>query len=113
MCVPINIRMVTKNYILKTKQESVEEAGLLVLNAELTVNGSEDALHLSEREHTSEERIAGVVAFRLVAEHGHAVVHAHRQLRIFFLEDSGQLNDGGTAAEMACLCEIAVREDMT
>ena len=39
----------------------VEEAGLLVLDAQFAVDGGEDALHLSEGEHASKEGIARVM----------------------------------------------------
>ena len=96
--------------------ESVKEAGLLVLNAQFLVNGGEDALHLSKGEHAAEERVTGVVAFGLIAQHRHAVVHTHRQtacaLLLLLLENVSQLYEVSAAAQMACLGEVAVREDV-
>ena len=96
--------------------ESVKEAGLLVLYAQFLVNGGEDALHLSKGKHTAEERVAGIVAAVLVAQHRHAVVHTHRQttcaLLLLFLEDVSQLHEVSAAAQVTCLGEVAVREDV-
>ena len=94
--------------------ESVKEAGLLVLYAQFLVNGGEYALHLSQGEHTAEERVAGIVAAVLIAQHCHAVVHTHRQttcaLLLLLLEYVSQLYEVGAAAQVTCLGEVAVRE---
>ena len=101
-------------YSLMLCCESVKEPRLLVLNAQLLVNGGEDALHLSKGEHTAEERVTGVVAFGLIAQHRHAVVHTHSQsacaLLLLLLEDVSQFHKVGAAAQVACLGEVAVRE---
>ena len=101
-------------YSLMLCCESVKEARLLVLNAQFLVNGGEDALHLSKGEHTTEERVTGIVAFGLIAQHRHTVVHAHRQsactLLLLLLEDVSQLHKVGAAAQVTCLGEVAVRE---
>ena len=97
----------------------VEESGLFVFDAEFTVDGGKDALHLSEGEHASEERIAGIMAVaafihdasRLVCE-GHAVVDTHRQLRVLLLKDTAELDEVGTSAKVRSLCKVAIREDM-
>ena len=94
----------------------IEEAGLLVLDAQLAVYGGDDALHLSKCEHTSEERVACIVALRLVAQHCHSVVNAHWKwflaALLFLFKDAGELDDVCTPAQMACLCEVAVGEDV-
>ena len=97
----------------------VEESGLFVFDAEFTVDGGKDALHLSEGEHASEERIAGIMAVaafihdasRLVCE-GHAVVDTHRQLRVLLLEDTAELDEVCAPSEMRGLREVAAGEDM-
>lgn len=90
----------------------IEEAWLMEWDVEFAVNSGENALHLPQGEHTSEERVSGVVSLRFVAEHRHAVIHTHRELRILLLEDAAELDDVCTTAEVTCLCEVAVREDM-
>ena len=62
----------------------VEEAGLFVFDAEFAIDCGEDALYLSEGEHTAQQGVAGIVAVtafvedapRLIGE-GHTVVNAH------------------------------------
>lgn len=87
----------------------------------LTVHSSDDALHLSHSEHTSQERIAGIIPTDFVAKHSHSMVNAHRQLCrngvvgtfcLLLLEDTGKLNDVSASAKMAGLREVAVGEDM-
>ena len=97
----------------------VEEAGLLVLDAQFAVNGGKDTLYLAEGEHTAEEGIAGVVAVgRLVEDatglvgEGHAVIHTHRQLWVLLLEDAAEFNKVSASAEVACFCEVAIGEDV-
>ena len=97
----------------------VKESRLFVFDAEFAVDGGEDALHLSEGEHTAQKRVACIMAVarlvedaaRLVGE-GHAVVDAHRQAGILLLEDAGQFDEVGAASQMAGLGEVAVGEDM-
>ena len=85
----------------------IEESGLFVFDAEFAVDGGEDALNLSEGEHTAQEGITGIMAVgrlvedaaRLVGE-GHAVIDTHRQLRILLLEDAAELDEVCTTAEV-------------
>ncbi len=97
----------------------VEEAGLFVFDAQFAVDGGEDALYLSEGEHTAEEGVASIVTVaRLVEDSagligkGHTVVNTHRQLWVFLLENPCQLNEVGTSAQVAGFSEVAVGEDM-
>ncbi len=98
----------------------VEESRLLIFNTEFAVNCSQNALHLSEGEHTSQQRIAGIVAMArfihdaagLVGE-GHTVVNAHGQFGIFFLENAAKLDEVGTSSKVTGFREVAVGEDMT
>ena len=104
---------------IRIVDKSVEEAGLFVGDAELAVDGGEDALHLSESEHAAEEGIAGVVAMarlvhdasRLIGE-GHAVVDTHGKVGVLLLEDAAQLNQVGTSTQMTSFCEVAIGEDV-
>ena len=50
-------------------------------------------MHLSEGKHTSEERVAGIISFRLIAQHRHTMIDTHRQVGILFLEDASQFNN--------------------
>ena len=67
-----------------TLRSLVEESGLFIFDAEFAVNGGEDALYLTEGEHTAQQGVAGIVAVtafihdaaRDVGER-HAVVHTH------------------------------------
>ena len=101
------------------EMESIEEAGLLVWDAKLTIDGGKDAFDLTEGEHTAEEGVAGIVAMarlvedaaRLIGER-HAMIDAHRQTGILLLEDAGKLNEVGTTAQVAGLGEVAVGEDV-
>lgn len=43
----------------------------------------------------------------------HAMVDTHRQLWVLLLEDTAQLDEVGTSTQVTCLCEVAIREDMT
>ena len=74
-------------------------------------DGGYYALYLPEGEHTAEETIARVVAPLLVAQHRHAVVHAHGQRGVLLLENPDKLNKVGTAAKVARLGEVAVGEN--
>ena len=58
---PLSFKM-TEGVILYRIKILVEEARLLVLDAELTIDSGHDALYLTEGEHAAEEGIAGVVA---------------------------------------------------
>lgn len=111
--------------MLPSHFSSVKEARLMVSDAEFLVNGSYYALHLTQRKHTSEEGIACIVAPLLVAQHCHAVVHAHRQQccwavrallldarLLLLLKDMRQFHQVGTASQMACLRKVAIREDV-
>lgn len=111
--------------MLPSHFSSVKEARLMVSDAQFLVNGSYYTLHLTQREHTSEEGIACIVASLLVAQHCHAVVHAHRQqcrravctllfqaCLLFLLKDMRQFHQVGTASQMACLRKVAIREDV-
>ena len=69
-------------------------------------------MHLSEGEHAAEEGIAGIVAAALVAKHRHAMVNTHGERRVLLLEDARQLDDVGTSAQVGCLGEVAVGEDV-
>ena len=91
----------------------------MILLSEFSVDRGDNALNLSHGEHASEERVTGILSTSLIAQHGHTMVDTHRQLSdyrvvgtlsLFLLEDTCQLNDVGTSAQMACLCEVAVRE---
>jgi hypothetical protein len=92
---------------------------LFVFYSKFTVNGGEDALYLSEGEHTSQQGVAGIVAVarlvedtaRLVGKR-HTVVNTHGQLWILLLEDTAKLDEVGTSAQMAGLGEVAVGEDV-
>ena len=85
---------------------------MLVFDAELTIDSGKDAFHLSEGEHTAEERVAGIVAAVLIAKHRHTMIHAHGERGILLLEDARQFDDVGTSAKMGSLGEVAVGEDM-
>ena len=89
------------------------EAGQAVWEAEIAVDGGEDALDLSHGEHAAEEGVAGVVTFVSVTQHGHAMVYTHREAWIFLFEDADEFYDVRAATEVAGFGEIAVREDMT
>ena len=87
--------------------------------SKFTIDGGEDALYLSEGEHSAQKGVAGIVAVarlihdttRLVGE-GHTMVYAHRQSGIFLLEDTAEFDEVGTSAQMAGLGEVAVGEDV-
>ena len=85
---------------------------LFVFDAEFTVNCSEYALHLSHGEHAAKEGVAGIVSTLVIAEHFHAVVNAHRQLRVGFLENTCQFYDIGASAQVRCFGEVAVGENV-
>ena len=101
------------------EMESIEEAGLLVGDAKLTIDGGKDAFDLTEGEHTAEESIAGIVAMarliedaaRLIGER-HAMIDTHRETGVLLLEDAGKLDEVGTTAQVAGLGEVAVGEDV-
>ena len=102
------------------KNDLVKETGLLVFNAQFAVNGGKDSLYLSHGEHAAQKGIAGVVAVAALVHDTtglvgkcHAVVHTHRQLWVLLLEDAAQLNQIGTAAQVAGLGEVAIGEDVT
>ena len=85
----------------------VKESRLLVGNAQLAVDGSKDALHLTEGEHTAQKRVAGIMAVTALIEDAarlvgkrHTVIYTHRQLWVFFLENPAQLDEVGTSAQM-------------
>ena len=93
---------------------------MLIFNTEFAVNSSQNALHLSEGEHTSQQRVAGIVAVtRLIHDaaglvgEGHTVVNAHGQAGILFFKDTAQFDDIGTSSQVAGFREVAVGEDMT
>ena len=98
----------------------VEEAGLFVGNAQLAVDGGDDALDLAHGEHASEQGVAGIMAVtrlvhdatRLIGK-GHTVVDAHRQVGILFLEDTAEFDDVGTSTQMAGLGKVAIGENVT
>ena len=97
----------------------VEESGLFVGEAEFAVDGGKNALHLAEGEHPTEKRVAGIVAVARLVEHatrlvgeGHTVIHTHRQIGILLLEDTTELDEVCTSAQMAGFREVAVGEDM-
>ena len=109
------------------RRRSVEETRLLVLDAEFAVNGRHDALDLTHGEHTAKEGVTRVVAMcRLVEDtawlvgEGHAVVNAHWQtttavalaLLLGLLEDAAELDEVATTAQVRCLGEVAVGEDV-
>ena len=101
------------------EMESIEEAGLLVGDAKLTIDGGKDAFDLTEGEHAAEEGVAGIVAMarliedaaRLIGER-HAMIDTHRETGILLLEDAGKLDEVGTTAQVAGLGEVAVGEDV-
>ena len=101
------------------EMESIEEAGLLVGDAKLTIDGGKDAFDLTEGEHAAEEGVAGIVAMarlvedaaRLIGER-HAMIDAHRQTGILLLEDAGKLDEVGTTAQVAGLGEVTIGEDV-
>ena len=92
---------------------------MFVFDAELAVDGGEDALYLTEGEHTAQKGIAGIVAMRrlvhdatrLVGE-GHTMIHTHGQSGIFLLEDAAEFNQVGTTAQVRGLGEVAIGEDV-
>ena len=102
----------------------IEEPRLMILYAELLVDSGNDALYLSQSEHSSEEGVSGIVSLALIAEHCHTVIHTHRQqccfcialgrqaCLLFLLEYLSQLNDVCSSSQVACLGEVAVREDV-
>ena len=91
---------------------SVEEAGLMEGDAQLTVDGGENAFHLTQRKHTAQEGVAGIVAAVLITQHRHAMVYTHGQMGVGLLKDTCQLNQVGTSAEMGGFGEVAVGEDV-
>ena len=105
----------------------IVESWLLVLYAKLAVNSCDDALNLTECEHTTEESVAGVVTLVALVEHTtrlvcecHAVVNTHRKtttavalsVLLCLLEDAAKLDEVATTAKVRSLCEVSVREDM-
>lgn len=104
-----------------------EESWLDVLDAQLTIYGSHDALYLTHSEHTAKERVTRVMAVvgliehatRLVGE-GHTMIHTHRQttaavalaILLCLLEDAHELYQIATAAKVRSLGKVAVREDV-
>jgi hypothetical protein len=92
---------------------------LFVFNTKLTVYGSQDTLYLTECEHTAEQRVTCIVAMtalihdaaRLVGK-GHTVVYAHGQLWILLFEDSAELNQVGTTAQVRGFSKVAIGEDV-
>ena len=85
----------------------VEESGLFVGDSEFAIDGGEDALYLSEGEHTAKESITSVVAMtalihdtaRSVGE-GHTMVYTHGQSWILLLEDAAELDEVSTSSEV-------------
>ena len=67
----------------------IEEAGLFIGDSKFTIDGGEDALYLSEGEHTTQESIACIMTMRrlihdttgLVGK-GHTMIDTHGQLNI-------------------------------
>ena len=101
------------------EMESIEEAGLLVGDAKLTIDGGKDAFDLTEGEHAAEESVAGIVAMARLVEDAagligerHTMIDTHRQTRVLLLEDAGKLDEVGTTAQVAGLGEVAVGEDV-
>ena len=98
----------------------IKESGLFVFEAELAVDGGEDALYLSEGEHTAQEGLTGIMAVgrlvedatRLVGK-SHTMIDTHGQLRILFLEDTAELDEVCATAKVRGFREVAVGEDMT
>ena len=97
------------------------KSGLLIFDAKLSVHRGNHPLYLSHGEHSSEERVAGIISPGFIAKHGHAVVYSHWQSSdvgivapplLFSFKDAGQLYDVGSSAEMTGLREVAVWEDM-
>ena len=103
--------------------QSIKESRLLVGYSQFAVDSGQYALHLSEGEHSPEQRISCIVsvaalvhdAAGLVGE-GHAMVHAHgqpaRRAQLLILEDAAQLNEVGASAQVAGLGEVAIGEDV-
>ena len=93
---------------------------MFVGETQLTVDGGEDTLHLSESEHTAKEGVAGIVtvarlihdAARLIGE-SHTVIYTHRKLRILFLKYLAEFYDVGTSTQMAGFSEVTIGEDVT
>ena len=97
----------------------VIEPRLLVGDAQFTVNSGEDALHLTQSEHASKKCVAGIVSVArlvhnaaLLVGEGHSVINTHRKLWILFFKDAAQFYKVGTTAQMTCLGEVAIREDV-
>ena len=90
---------------------------MFVLDTQLTVDSGDYSLHLAHCEHTSEKRVAGIVAMALLVEDAarsvgerETMIHAHREIRILFLENAHELDQVCAAAEMGRLGKVAVRE---
>ena len=74
----------------------------------VTVDCCDNTPDLSEGQHSSMERVSGIIAHLLVAKHQRSMVNAHGKFGIGLLEYSHKLDYVGTAAEMRSLAEIAV-----
>ena len=69
----------------RTNPLSVVEAGLVEGDVQFPIHGSEYTLHLSKREHASEEGVPSIVAMgRLIHDasglvgESHTMIHTHR-----------------------------------
>ena len=79
------------------------------LSVKLTYS-SHDAVDLTEGEHAAVERVARIIAFILVSEHGTAMIDSHRKICLLLLEYLYKLYQVATSFEVRCLDEIAVRK---
>ena len=92
---------------------------MFVFEAEFAVDGGEDALYLTEGEHTTQEGVAGVVAVRRLVHdatgnvgEGHAMIHTHGEFRVGFLEDTAEFDEVCPTTEVGGLGEVAIGEDV-
>ena len=98
---------------------SIEEAGLLIGDAKLTIDGGKDAFDLTVGEHAAEEGVAGIVAMARLVEDAagligerHAMIDTHRETWVLLFEDAGKLDEVGATAQVAGLGEVTVGEDV-
>lgn len=105
----------------------VIETWLLVLDAKLAVDSSNDALNLTHSEHAAKECVTRVVAMVALVEHAtwlinesHAMIDTHWEttarvalaLLLSLLEDAAELDEVATTAQVRSLGEVAIREDV-